>query len=184
MQNQEQKQVAQWLHNIWINGMPLSAAGIRAIDDTWRTLRKQCPRYHAGTGALKPQDMNYEYGRAPQDWIREGRLVYALYTPKAGKHPRNLFHFNVVPDYAANSTVTEKDAEAIAILCHAAPTLLAACIEVLKCLENAPDRPYEKNLLKVAIHQALNISPDLLGEHVTEPTEDQRHEARINTEQL
>lgn len=74
--------------------------------------------------------------------------------------------------------------EADAHLIAAAPTLLTTCIEVLKCLENAPDRPYEKNMLKVAIHQALNISPDLLGEHVTEPTEDQRDEARINTERL
>ena len=71
-----------------------------------------------------------------------------------------------------------------AYLIAAAPTLLTTCIEVLKCLENATDRPYEKNLLRIAIHQALNIQPDIIGSAITEPDEQDRNEARINTEQL
>lgn len=43
-------------------------------------------------------------------------------------------------------------------LIAAAPDLLEACIEVLKCLKNFPERMHERNTLQSAIEKALNIN--------------------------
>lgn len=50
----------------------------------------------------------------------------------------------------------EETAEEIAncTLIAAAPELLETCIELLKCLKNAPERGYERNLLETIIKKA------------------------------
>ena len=48
----------------------------------------------------------------------------------------------------------EKEGDANAKLIAAAPDLLNTCIEVLSCLQNAPHREYERNLLETIIKKA------------------------------
>lgn len=55
-------------------------------------------------------------------WVRDGRMVYALYKPE-GKTLRNAFSLKVMPDYGNGSTVTEKECEEIAKAIELLPSL-------------------------------------------------------------
>ena len=52
--------------------------------------------------------------------------------------------------------VSNEEFEANARLIVASPDLLQACVDVLKCLENATHRSYERDLLRKAIAKAIH----------------------------
>jgi|ERR1043166_6919843 hypothetical protein len=104
--------------------------------------------------------MGYEFKGTPGPWYA---VQYAYFFNIQTDEYYDTKHINVL-----DCEVCDK-AEQNANLIAAAPDLLTAAIEVVKCLANANDRPYERHLLQAAIHKALDISPDILGSAINEP---------------
>lgn len=126
--------------------------------------------------------MNYEMKNTPAPWHCAGGDNLSVEV-NIGESTACISRYDKNSDELAMS---REEMEANARLITAAPTLLTTCIEVLGCLENAKYRPYEKNLLKMAIHEALNISItdlDRIGDAVTEP-DDLRAISEQNKHQL